>query len=216
MVLAGVEGLDGLAVAEREDGGLFADEAVLQEDACAGGPEGTVEAVFDRLFGGVEVIGDDHALSGGQSIGFHHDGGTVLLEILQCGRSIGEDRGIGGRQTVTVHEVLGEGLGALELSGFLIRADDAQTALAEGVHDAFAEQCFGTDHGEADVVVLRELRQSLRGVFRHGNSAGDSGIAGSPIEFVRQGALHHLPRQGVLAATAANQKDIHRRLGVRG
>ena len=83
---------------------------------------------------------------------------------------------------MTLHEDLGEVLGAFELRGGLRRAEDAQAGGAELVDDAGGERSFRSYDRKGDVVALNEFDQLVdigdRKVFKTRRQCR-AGIAGN-------------------------------------
>ena len=119
---------------------------------------------------------------------------------------------VGRRNIVTLHEGLGEVLGAFELRGGLRRAEDAQAGGAELVDDAGGERGFGTHDREGDVVALDEFDQLVdvgdRKVFKTGRQ-GRAGIAGSHENFGHAIALSEAPGESVFTTAVANNEKVH-------
>ena len=113
---------------------------------------------------------------------------------------------------MTLHEGLGEVLGAFELRGGLRRAEDAQAGGAELVDDAGGERGFGTHDREGDVVALDEFDQLVdvgdRKVFKTGRQ-GRAGIAGSHENFGHAIALSEAPGESVFTTAVANNEKVH-------
>ena len=57
---------------DRHRGGLHAGETVFDHDAIAGRAEGAGKHLIDGRVGVVDVVGDDHALAGGEAVGLEH------------------------------------------------------------------------------------------------------------------------------------------------
>ena len=67
-----------------------------------------------------------------------------------------------GRDPVAAQELLGEGLGALELRRRAARAEAAQAARREAIDDAGHERRLGPDDGEVDALALRPASAGRR------------------------------------------------------
>jgi hypothetical protein len=78
--------------------------------------------------------------------------GAPCVHVGVRGRGVGEGGVARGGDAVALHEVLGKGLGALQLRGRLGGAEDAQAAGAEHVHHAGGQRRLGADHGQRDLV----------------------------------------------------------------
>ena len=63
----------GLAVAQREERGLLADEKFLDHDLGAGLAQAAAEHHVDRGLGLGDRLGDDHALAGREPVGLDDD-----------------------------------------------------------------------------------------------------------------------------------------------
>ena len=132
-VLRGREREGFLAGAEREERDLLALEQLLDDDRP---PEGL--RLRKRRLDLVLRPADEDALSGGQAVGLDHARGPRLLEL---GR-----RGDARR----LHDLLREGLGALDLRRRRARAEDGDAGVAEGVGEPRDERRLRPDDDEVD------------------------------------------------------------------
>ena len=130
-VLGGRQRTDGGAVAHAEHGGLRAVEVVLDDDgAVLLGQAG--QAV---VHGGGAVGGDDDALAGGQAVLLDH---VRRAESVQRGGQLGlggAHGGLGGGHARGRHDLLGEGLGALQAGRPDAGAEHGDAGIAHGVGD---------------------------------------------------------------------------------
>ena len=166
----------------------------------------------NRLMGLVQAHRHDHALASSQSVGLDDDGGADLLNMGVGQRSIAE-RGVGGSgDAVAPHEVFGEGLGALELRSSLGRSKDAKSPGTEQVDHASRQRALGSDHGQANLLLLSEICQRLDigeiDVDQTRVTRGTA-IARRNIDLLDPWALRQLPGQRMLAATAADHQNLH-------
>ena len=140
------------------------------------------------------------------------DRSALAADVGVGGFGIREGFVVGRRNIVTLHEGLGEVLGAFELRGGLRRAEDAQAGGAELVDDAGGERGFGTHDREGDVVALDEFDQLVdvgdRKVFKTGRQ-GRAGIAGSHENFGHAIALSEAPGESVFTTAVANNEKVH-------
>ena len=84
----------------------------------------------------------------------------------------------------------------------------------EGIDHAKNQRCFRSNDGQADPILLGECDQSgdiVCSNWNIGNAlfSGSSRIAWRDKDLIGEGRLGGLPGQGMFAATAANDQDIH-------
>ena len=151
----------------------------------------------------------------------------VVLCLEHEGRGKGGERGLGLRQrgavdiarggnACPVAQRLGEVLAAFQLRGGLRRAEYGNVGSAQGIGQAIDQRGFGPDHHEADGVLFAEGDNGgvVRGIQRHQlRTFGHAGVAGGSVEFTptfgHGSGLRQLPAQGMFAATAAEDQDVH-------
>jgi len=209
VVLAGGQRQHVLAVDHDDEAGFLAEQAFLDHHAVAG----LAHAVAGEhgVDSGVRLLGcrrDDHALAGGQSVGLHHDGRAVLVDVDVCRGSVGEGAEGRGGNAVARHELLGKILGAFELGGGLRGAEYLQSGGAEGIDHACRQRRFGAYHGEGDVLVAAD-KLDQRGDFRQWHVDESVFGCGAAItgrdEHLRDTwRLREFPRQCVFASARAD------------
>lgn len=154
----------------------------------------------------------DDALARGKSVGLDDDRRAALRdEGLGVVRAL-KGAVLGGRDAVPRHEAFREILGRLELRCGTRRSEDFEPRVAKDIDDARGERRFGPDHGEMDFLLAREVderrqlgdRRILEPVF-----ARRAAVAGRDEYFLHARALRQLPRDGVLAATRADDEKLH-------
>ena len=195
VVLAGGQREHVLAVGQHDEAGFFALQKLFDHDARAAFVVLHAELVVlqhpvDGFVGLGQRHGHDHALARCQAIGLDHDGRADLVDVGMRRRRVGEGDVERRRDAVALHEVLGEGLGALELRGRLGRAEDAQAARAEFVDHPGRQRSLGADHGERDLLGLREVGQRLHVGHRHVDQAvveRGAAVAGSHVDLLHTG-----------------------------
>ena len=208
MVLAGGQREDVLAVDHDDETGFLAVEEILDHDAGAGIAE--LVAGQHVVDGGVRFSqrhGDDNAFAGSEAVGLDDDGCALLVDVGMCCGRLEKSLKTGSRNVVTSHETLGEILGGFELGGFLGRAENLQATVAENVHHAGRQRCFGADHCQMDAVLCGKIGECHRigdvEVFQF-LLACRAGIAGRDVNFLHAGCLRQAPGHGVLAAAGTN------------
>ena len=101
-------------------------------------------------------MGDDDALTGGQSVGLDHERGLEERQRRLNVVHVDADGVMRRGYVVPLHEFFGEALAALKLCGSFGGPKDAQAALLEGIHDAEIERDFGSDDGQVHAEFLGE------------------------------------------------------------
>ncbi len=160
------------------------------------------------------IVGDDHPLARGQTIGLDHDrsalpGGQHRQRPLLARGDLEARRG----DAVPLHEGLGIDLGAFDFRRAPARSDDAPARGLEHVGDAERERRLGADHGEIHILLLREIEKRIQilGRDREVSALGFRGgarIARSQEHLGHAGAGGELPGDGVLAAAAADHEHL--------
>ncbi len=166
----------------------------------------------DRLVGLGQGHGHHDAFAGRQAIGLDHDGRTHLVHVGVGGRGVGERVVFGRGNAVTLHEGLGEGLGAFQLCGRPGGAENAQPMGAELVHHARGQWRFGPDHGHTDLFLLRPLTQRLHVGDGHVDQAlvtRRAAIARCDVDHLHLAGLGQFPGQRVFPAAATNNQYLH-------
>ncbi len=166
----------------------------------------------NRFMGLGSSHGHHHTLACGQTIGFHHNRCAFGVDIVVCGLRVGERFVIRCGNVVALHERLAKGLRAFELRRGLGGAKNAQAMGAELIHHPRGQGSLRADHGQLHRVGLRKLaqRDDIRDVdVVQALVARCAAVARGDKDFLHLVGLGNLPRQSVLAATAANNKYVH-------
>jgi hypothetical protein len=151
-----------LAVGDRVERGLFAEEALLDDDAASRLAEAPVaHRLCDRLAGLRGIVADGHTLARREPVRLH-DQGTVLGGDPAVGLGgLLEDAEVRGRNPVARHERLRERLAPLELSRLRARTEDRHPQRADTVGDPRDEWVLRTHDDEARALPAHECEQSL-------------------------------------------------------
>ena len=156
-VLGRAEGHDGRPVADAEDGHLGPVEELLDDEAPVGLGE-TGASVLERL--GARVR-DDDALAGGQPVVLDDVRGAERVEsgldLVHRRAHVGE----GSRHVGRGHDLLGEGLAALETSGLRGGPEDGEAGRPAVVGDTGDERRLGPHDDELDLVLAGEGRDRV-------------------------------------------------------
>ena len=162
VVLRGGHGAHGLTVGKGQQRALGTNEHLLDNHGVAGIAKGAAKALAHGLLGLRKLSRHDNALACGQAVSLHDQRGTLLAHIGES-RSLVSKRAIGGRRNAgTLHELLGEQLGALHLGALGTRAKARNTRRTHGVGYARHERSLGANYHESASVALRKRRHGRR------------------------------------------------------
>ena len=214
MVLGRRQRDDRASVGDRQDAGFLPVESFFEDEL----PPGIAElAVHDDPLDGVEHVfasrADDHALAGGQPVGFDDQRHFLILVRVAVGdESLGalgvpEDVVVGRRHIGVAQQVLAEDLAAFELCGALEGPNTRSLAACNASTMPAASGASGPTTVSDDVVLFGELDQlrEVGGTDRHiFRVFRRPGIARRYEHAFHARALRNLPRQGMFATTIAN------------
>ena len=197
-----------VAVGEYEYRALDTREKLFDNHGFAGTAKHPVEHLFQFLLGLLQVVDDEHALTGCQTVGLEYVGGLERLEESVCGFDVFAREALiaGGRDVVAHHEALGKLLAALEAGTLFRRADDGDmfqfVVCDEIIVYTFYQRVFGAYHHHVDVVFHGKTAKGVEVGGRYfyvGADSGGPGITGSDEEAVGFGTLFQFPGQGAFA-----------------
>src|SRR5258706_1648668 len=183
---------------------------MLDHERRAGRAEPTVEHVARGRARLVGVRRDDDALARREPVRFDDDVAAEPRDRRVGLRDRARDVEPRGGNVMAREELLRERLRAFESRTRGARTERRDAGRAQLVGEPGNERRLGTDDGEIDARVARELDQAIVIVDadRHAARARvHTGIAGRRDELVA--ALREPPRQRVLAAAAADDQDPH-------
>ncbi len=202
----------GLAVAQREERRLLAGQELFDHDLGAGCAQAAREHHVDRGLRLSDARRHHHAFAGRKPVGLHDDRRALLADIGLRRLCVSEPFVSPSGNVVGLAQVLGEALGAFQLSRDLARTERLDPCRNEIVDDAGAQRRLGADHHEIDPLLLAEgdHRGVVGDVERHQLALlGDAGIAGRAVQLRDQRARRDLPGERVLAAARAEEEDVH-------
>ena len=157
-------------------------------------------------------VGDDHALAGGQAVVLDDVGRGEAGELgVEVGRVVDGHR-CGGGHAGRGHDVLGEGLRALDPGGGRARPEAGDPGGPHGVGDPGDQRHLGPDHDEVGLPALRPVGDGLRVAQVEPVLLGDgrgTGVAGSAGQRGDGGVLRQGEDEGVLTGTGADDQDAH-------
>ncbi len=201
------------AVRHDDEARLFADEALLDDDARTGVAQPVAdEHGVDRGVRLVHHRRDDDTFARGQPVRLHHDRRAARVDVGMRGGRIGKRLIRRRRDAVASHERLGEVLGTFEPRGGLRWAEDLQSCRAERIDDSFRERRFRTDDGQQHALRAREgnqLGDAGECDISHARLARGAGVAGRDEHLADALRLRQLPRQRVLAPATADDEYVH-------
>jgi len=161
---------------------------------------------------GGAILGDHHTLAGGEAVVLDHVRGAERVERLghlgHAGAHVRHRRG----HTGGGHDVLGEGLGALEVRGCGVGSEAGDAGRADGVGHACDQRHLRADDHEVGrefggqggdgVRIVRADGPVLRDGRRAGVARSDE--EGGGLDVGREGA-----GDGVLARAGTDDEDPH-------
>ena len=173
---------------------------------------GARPAALQRLARRALVLGDHHPLARGQAVGLDHR--RVALDdrhgLVQVGDHAVVGRGHAGRG----HDLLGEGLGALQPRRRAARPEAGDAGLGQRVGQAVDERRLGPHDHEVHRLVARSRDQPVEVVdaeLERARIPRDAGVARRGEEVGRGRRAPQRPHDGVLAPARADDEDPHRR-----
>ena len=212
VVLAGSQWQHSFAIAHDDEAGLFTLQKLFNHHTRATFVVAHTQLVVEqhevnRFMGLGGGHCHHHALACGQAIGLHHNRCAFGVHVIVRGLCVGESFVLRRGDVVALHERFAESLRAFQLRRCLGGAKNAQAMCAELIHHACSQWRLRPDHGQFNAMALRKLAQSF--------DIGDvdvvqalvaccATVAESYKHFLHLVGLRNLPRQRVLAATAAN------------
>ena len=211
---AAASGRAASAVAEREQRDLVADEQLLDDDRGARIAVGPAdEAGLDGGHGRGAVRADGDALAGREPVGLDHARPAEVVDCAACGLDVRARHGTRRRHARSLHQLLREGLRALDARGTGRRAEDGDARASQGISEAEHERQLGSDHDEPDLEVVGQRDQAadvVDGDVVAGRDARDAGIAGRAMQVATGGARGERLRQRVLPPARTDEQDPHR------
>ena len=167
--------LDGVgAVAECEEGELFAGEELFEDDGLFCSAKERAAEHFGGCGGGLEMgFADDDAFAGGEAGGFDDDGDGEAWEFFANLVERGADAVLGSGEAVTLHELFGKGFAGFELGSGLRGAEDTMAAFGELVDDADGEWELGANDGEGGLLDGDDVDELVQVAGVAGDAAGE-------------------------------------------
>ena len=159
------------------------------------------------------VVRDDHPLARGQAVILDD---VRRSEIVQGGLDLGESGAHGGARGGHArggHDLLGEGLAALQSRRLRGRSKACDATRAHGVSDSRNEWSLGTDDDEIRADRGREIshRSAVERIDRMDpRILRDAGVAGRDVHFTHLCVTSQGARQGVLAGTGPDDQGDHK------
>ena len=190
-------------------------EKLLDQDPIAGSAEyALAEEQPESPLHVVSRLDDQDAFAPGEAVGLENRGITQAVD--RRAHFVGGAAHLGrrGRDSVPPEKLLGENLRGLDLRGQTAGSEDRQLALREEVSDPERQGDLGSDDGQVDPQLLREIGElhDLSGGNRKAvRDLGNAGIAGSAVDLAGVGALRERPAERVLARAPADDEDSHGR-----
>ena len=165
--------------------------------------------------GGVEVLGDEDALAGGEPVVLDHvrrvEAGERGVEVAGVVDRLAARGGHAGGG----HDVLGERLRALDARRGGARPEAGDAGVAQRVADARDERGLGADDDEVGAPLTGQGDDLLAGggvgEARVLGERGRAGVAGGGGEGRHLGVAGEGEEEGMLAGSGADDQDAHGR-----
>lgn len=202
-----------LAVGKAEHRHLGAGHALLDDHLGSGGTEFPVRHhALDGLLGLLHGLGYHHALPQGQAVGLDDDGGTLPADVFQRGLKGRKGVVLRGGNVIFCHQALGENLAGLNDRRVFSGAEGGDAPRLHGVHHAQGQRVIRGDHDEINLMLRRPIHHGRYIGGLNGDAlgqGGDTAVARGTEEGFDLRAFGQGPDEGVLAAAAANDKNVH-------
>ncbi len=169
------------------------------------------EALGQRLLGFRQLVSHDDALAGGEPVGLHHDRRPVLTQVGQRRSVFREGGSARGRHARGSHDLLGEGLGALEESAIGPGPEHGEPPLPQLVRETGHQRRFRPHDGQIDLLPLHERDQAgdVLGPDVHDEGVvPDAGVTRRAQQPAQAGALAQTAHEGVFPGASADYQDI--------
>ena len=138
--------------------------------------------------------------------------GEFVFDVAQRIVGVAECSVVGGRNVRGVQQVLAENFTALQFGRGGGRAEHTQPRFFHRVDQADDQRGFGTDDGQVNGLLARELDDSFdvgHGKIDINRLVSRSGIPWSHKDLCDFWALFQFPSEGMFATAAANHQYVH-------
>ena len=208
MILRGGHGGDVFPVGKAQHGHFRPHHALFDDHGQTGGAElAAFHHVPHGLLGLLDGLRHRDALAQSQTVCLDHDGRTLLVDVGQSFRLVGEGLVLGGGDVVLGHQLLRKGFAGLDDGGVLVGAEGLDAGGLHGVHHAQSQGIIRRHHDQIHGVLFRPLHHGVQIGGSDGHTGGDgadAGVAGCAEQFGDFGALFQCPTDGVFTAAAAD------------
>ena len=210
MILRADHRTDHRPIGKGEKGRLLPLHKFLNDDAC---PRITKGVILHDGIDGIECLllrhGDDNALARRKPIRLDDDGSALLTDVGACGLCRGKDLIACRRDSVLFHDILGEGLRALDLRRIRARSKGADPCRLKLIYQPVHQRHLRADDDQPDLVLLDKTQNCRMIVKCNRRRRTHPGISGDGVNLLRLRAFREFPIQGVLAPARADDKNIH-------
>ena len=205
---------DGLAICKAKNGNFLAYHKLLNNHTAASSTKGLIAHDFiNSPQSLLQSHGYNNTLACSQAISLDNDRSTFLTDILLGCLSLSKYLVLGSRDIVLLHEILGKGLGALNLCCCLYRAKSLDTCCIKGIYSTISQWHLWAYYSQLNILLLSQLNQSI--IICNGNTINalcqlsHTRVARYCINLVCLDTLSQLPYQCVLTGTTTNYQYIH-------
>ena len=152
------------------------------------------------------------ALAQGEPVGLDDGGQRRGLKIVQRRLHLGKGLVCRGGDLITVHQILGKSLAALDNGGLFVGAEAGNARRLKRVDRAEYERIIRRDNGKIDRVCLCKFDDDGDIFGADGNALGvrgDAAVAGQGPDVGDGGTFAQLADDGMLAPARADNNQIH-------
>ncbi len=201
------------AIAEREEGELFAVEELLEDDLrLLHAKQSSAEHLCGCGLGLQMRLADHNTLAGSEPIGLDDNRNGETAELFPDLVERSADRMGSGRNLMALHELFRKGLAALKPGCCPCRSEDAHPALLQRIDQAERERNLRTHHRQGRVLDRHEIDHGLQIVHIDRNTPGDLRDPSVPRSADYFGHIRRFadgPDQGVFAPTTTDHQYLH-------
>ena len=162
--------------------------------------------------GFVRRVADQDALAKGEAVGLDDEWvDRVVDESVGVARRV-KDGGVGNRNAGAVKEIGGPGLAGFEASSGGAGTERADTRVLQAVSQPQGAGVLRADDDQIRSVGYGPVHETGHVVSGQGDrrcNPGDGGVAGRAIEVRIRAVGVNPPAEGVLAAAASDDEDLH-------
>ena len=217
VVHAGDHRLDRFAIAEGQHADLGAGEEFLHHHMVAGGTELFVQHdLLHAVLGLLLVLADEYTLAQRQTVRLDdHRVFVFAADVVHHFGRVIKGLIVGGGDAVLFHQIFAEHLAGLDAGRGGVGAEGGNAHRGQCVHHAKGQRVILRHHHIVKGFFFGKGHHGLHIGGSNGLAFGivaDAAVAGCAPDLGAVGAFFQRPDDGVLAAAAANNQNLHLQL----